>query len=67
MYVRGSPQGTYSFARLFGDGRSGDPNLAAGGPTKRKERQGVSDTDNRIGAQRLKALTGRPSGLPVCR
>ena len=43
--------------------RGGDPELAAGGPTKRKERQGVSDTGNRIG----KALTGRPSGLPVCR
>ena len=43
--------------------RGGDPELAAGGPTKRKERQGVLDTGNRIG----KALTGRPSGLPVCR
>ena len=42
--------------------RSGDPDLEAGGP-KRIERQGASDTGNRIG----KALTGRPSGLPVCR
>ena len=40
----------------------GDPDLEAGGP-KRIERQGASDTGNRIG----KALTGRPSGLPVCR
>ena len=30
---------------------------------KRIERQGVDDTGNRIG----RALTGRPSGLPVCR
>ena len=42
--------------------RSGDPDLEAGGP-KRIERQGASDTGNRIG----NALTGRPSGLPVCR
>ena len=40
----------------------GDPDLEAGGP-KRIERQGASDTGNRIG----KASTGRPSGLPVCR
>ena len=43
--------------------RGGDPNLAAGEPMKRIERQGVDDTGNRIG----RALTGRPSGLPVCR
>ena len=28
--------------------RGGDPNLAAGEPTKRIERQGVDDTGNRI-------------------